>query len=272
MSKALSKKEMEEMEALTGVSNNTSVSREFDTVIIPRITYNEGTFRMYKDGELVDLGLTFKLRPLIYATKFKHSSRTAGKWQVDMETVLVLMDKRYSYIDNNGTIAGGRIMGAAAKDLSEDEQAVNRQKALFYGYLFGIMEDGTIVQVQLSSGKAMAVREFLRSSETNPTSTLVELALTDDERLTVNTAEIDLKLSKAELDAARKVQYYIDVYNYFTVIAYNKSHRGKDFADMVDYVSETFAEEYNIKPFSKGNTQEETPAAESPELDDEIPF
>jgi hypothetical protein len=253
MGKALTKEQQERLANMTTKPKQAASSSErkqFDKLNVLNVSINnrKGQFTIYKDGEKTLLGDSLKVRPIMFANKFMRQAKNGSGWAVESESVLDNPAMTGHLVSNDGTIACGRLLGKAAKGLDGAEAEINKNKATFYGVLYAIY-DGDLVAIKMPSGKAMAMQQFMQESEDLPVSTEIELIL-GDPHMTINTSKLGLKVTEDELAAAEMAQEHIDQYNFFTVIAYNRSEeRAVGPVDMVEYVSADFAEKYGIKKY-----------------------
>lgn len=148
---------------------------------IPGISINN-TKGIFTGGGSKEYGASLKIRPIDYFIKFKRSS-TAKKdnYKVLAETVLVRPGTKTPFIDTDGTLMCGRLpQWKVPNTWTEAQKETNFKHASLYGVLYGVLDSGDLVRVQLPSAKSGITQKYIESLNVDDTaSVIIELKLNE---------------------------------------------------------------------------------------------
>lgn len=129
---------------------------------IPVKTFNLSDTKLYSK--------TVRFRPLAYRNKLITMKQQGNDWKTLNETIFYT--GREQPIDARGGIACGRLLGKAVpEDWTEEKRKVNKAKATFYGFVFGLVEfpgeKPVLCNLRVPGGKAMQFSNVLNDLDNN---------------------------------------------------------------------------------------------------------
>lgn len=154
---------------MTKVIKNAANLLPTETDEVYKIKINRDTQKFFVD-ERSDVGefSSFKLRPLEIMTKLKSYTED---FEVSTETTLFkdlkeAFDSRGNSAKENGKLCGRLIWKKDTDALSEDMKKVNKDKAKFYAFIFGIAyiegKSPMLIDLQVGGGKYMEVVNLMK--------------------------------------------------------------------------------------------------------------
>lgn len=113
---------------------------------------------------------TIRFRPLAFKNKLITMKQQGKDWKTLNETIFYNVGEQP--LDARGGIACGRLLGKAVPDhWNEAEVKVNKAKATFYGFLFGLVEfpgeKPVLCNFRVPGGKAVQIGTVLRDLADN---------------------------------------------------------------------------------------------------------
>lgn len=225
----LSKQAVEELEAKYSKPAEAAADTK-DYVNVQKVSISGGTFSAYKEGEIVDLGTSFKAYPLALYTKYMRAGTQKENYRPAGETVLVPQNSRGAkFYDTFGTESCGRAPNAIAKTWSEQAQEENKARGKFYATLFAVSEEGELLALQVPDGKAAAMLEFFKTIETKVLFTnLIEFKMAKQGKvamLSFATVKIDVAPTSAIAEADKIMEAYVTQENDRVMRSYNYHNR-----------------------------------------------
>lgn len=112
---------------------------------------------------------TIKFRPLAFYNKLIAMTKDGTKWKTTNETIFYQKEQP---VDARGGLACGRLLGRSVPESwTEEQKRANKQKANYYGFLFGYVEfpnkEPVLCNFRLPAGKAMQISQVLNDLERN---------------------------------------------------------------------------------------------------------
>lgn len=109
---------------------------------------------------------TAVIRPLRYYSKFIKQVQTNGQWKIDNESIFVENPFTQNAYDLRGGIACGRLVGKTPANWTETQKLDNLKKAVWYGFLFGIVTlpgaEPVLVNFRIPQSKTRAFGDALK--------------------------------------------------------------------------------------------------------------
>lgn len=112
---------------------------------------------------------TIKFQPIKFVNKLMdmRQDATTKRWKCANESIFFI--RAQEPIDAAGGVGCGRLLGRATSNMNEEQKKINKGKAQFYGFLFGLVtfpdQEPRLVSFRMGASKAVTIGNVLQDVE-----------------------------------------------------------------------------------------------------------